>query len=57
MAKEKFGIVVSELGKSTIMPPVTVHIPMPPGAAVPAQAVQPQNSPAQTPRDSTHGTT
>ncbi len=56
MAKEKFGIAFSELGKSTIMPPVTVYIPMPPGAAVPARAAQPQNSPAQAPTDSSQGT-
>jgi hypothetical protein len=56
MAEEKFGIAFSELGKSTIMPPVTVYIPMPPGAAVPAQAAQPQNSPAQAPTDSSQGT-
>lgn len=44
-------IVVPEMGKSLIMPAVTVQIPMPQGAAVPAQAAQapvqaPQTAPA-----------
>jgi hypothetical protein len=56
MAEEKFGIVVSDLGKSLIMPTVTVHIPMPPGAAVPAQGIKPQNAPTQSPTDSSNST-
>jgi hypothetical protein len=34
-------IVVVDLGESLIMPPVTLRIPMPQGAAVPAQAPAP----------------
>jgi hypothetical protein len=56
-AEDKFGIVVPDMGKSLIMPSVTIHIPMPPGAAIPAQATQPQNTPAQTPADSSNGNT
>jgi hypothetical protein len=53
MSEEKFGVVVSEdLGKSLIMPSVTVRIPMPPGAAIPAQDTQPRNTPPQVPADS-----
>jgi len=33
-------IVTSDLGKSLVMPAVTVRIPMPQGAAVPAQNAQ-----------------
>jgi hypothetical protein len=55
MADEKFTVVASDLGKSLIMPSVTVHIPMPPGAAIPAQAAPPQNIPAQAPPDSSNG--
>ena len=44
-------IVVGDMGKSLIMPAVTLRIPMPQGAAVPAQApqpaVQPQAAPVQ----------
>ena len=47
---------VSDLGKSQIMPSVTIRIPMPPGAAIPAQATQPLNIPAQTPADPANGT-
>lgn len=36
-----------DLGKSTIMPEVTIHVPMPRGAAVPAPA---PSQPARTPR-------
>jgi hypothetical protein len=39
-------VVVPEMGKSLIMPAVTVQIPMPQGAAVPVQAPQ---APAQAP--------
>ena len=39
--------VVSDLGESQIMPSVTVHIPMPPGASIPAQPTQ--TTPAQAP--------
>jgi hypothetical protein len=57
MAEEKFGIVVSDdLGKSLIMPSVTIHIPMPPGAAIPAQDTQPGNPPPQAPADSSKRT-
>ena len=41
----------SDLTRSTIMPSVTVHIPMPPGAATPAQtpsSVQAPPPPAST---------
>jgi hypothetical protein len=56
MTERKFGVIsVSDLGKSTIMPTVTVNIPMPPGAALPAQANQPQNAPAQPPSNPTEG--
>jgi hypothetical protein len=55
MAEERFGIVASDLGRSTIMPSVTVYIPMPPGAALPAQANQPQNAPAPPPSNPTQG--
>jgi hypothetical protein len=54
-SEEKFGVVVADMGKSLIMPSVTIHIPMPPGAAVPAQAAQPLNIPAQAPADSSSG--
>jgi hypothetical protein len=40
-------IAAPEMGKSLIMPAVTVQIPMPQGAAVPAQAPQ---APAQAPQ-------
>jgi len=33
---------------SQIIPAVTVHIPMPPGAAVPAQSAPVPSAPAQT---------
>lgn len=52
---EKFGVVVADSYKSLIMPSVTIHIPIPPGAAVPAQATQPQNIPAQAPADPSNG--
>jgi hypothetical protein len=39
--------VISQLRESQIMPSVTVTIPMPQGAAAPAQAA-PQAAPAQT---------
>lgn len=55
MAEEKFETVASDLGKSLIMPSVTVHIPMPPGAAIPAQTNPPQNPAAQAPADSSNG--
>jgi len=35
-------IVLPDMGKSQIMPPVTVSIPMPQGAAIPAQAAPQQ---------------
>ena len=41
---------------SQIIPSVTVQIPMPPGAAIPAQANPPQNPPAQAPADSSNST-
>ena len=44
--------VVSDLGESQIMPSVTVHIPMPPGASIPAQPAQ--TTPAQAPADSSN---
>ena len=50
------NIVRSDSGESQIMPSVTVDIPMPPGAAIPAQANPPQNLPAQAPADSSNGT-
>ena len=55
MAEDEFGTVASDLGKSTIMPSVTVNIPMPPGAALPAQANQPQSAPEQPPSSVTEG--
>jgi hypothetical protein len=36
-------IVVPDTGRSQIMPPVTVSIPMPQGAAIPAQAAPQQD--------------
>ncbi|MGB2604238.1 MAG: hypothetical protein WBC78_11635 [Candidatus Sulfotelmatobacter sp.] len=41
---------ISDLGESQIMPSVTVRIPMPPGASIPAQPAQ--TTPAQAPADS-----
>ena len=38
----------SELGRSLIMPPITIRIPMPPGAAVPAKPAAP--APQQQPK-------
>jgi hypothetical protein len=40
---------------SQIIPSVTVHIPMPPGAAIPAQANPSQNPTPQVPVDSFSG--
>lgn len=42
-------IVVPDVGKSQIMPAVTVRIPMPQGAAVPAQTGGPQAAPQAAP--------
>jgi len=55
MTEDSFGVTSSDLGKSLIMPSVTVHIPMPPGAAIPAQANPFQNPPNQAPADSSNG--
>ena len=41
---EKISVVFGDLGKSAIMPSITLSIPMPPGAAQPASA--PAASPA-----------
>jgi hypothetical protein len=49
MISQRFGVAISDLGKSTIMPSVTVRIPMPPGAAIPAQHGAPQAVPSQIP--------
>ncbi len=46
MAEEKLGIVVSELGKSLIMPSVTVEVPMPSGVATPALSASPHAAPS-----------
>ena len=46
-------IVVVVLGKSQIIPAVTVRIPMPQGAAVPAQTGGPQAAPQAAPAPQT----
>jgi hypothetical protein len=56
MTEDESGTAVSDLGKSLVMPSVTVRIPMPPGAAIPAQDTQPRNTPPQAPADSSNGT-
>jgi hypothetical protein len=56
MAEDESVTVVSDLGKSLIMPSVTVRIPMPPGAAIPAQDTQSRNTPPQAPANSSNGT-
>jgi hypothetical protein len=38
------AVIITGMGKSLVIPPVTVHIPMPSGAGIPAPSQAPSQS-------------
>lgn len=39
------AVIITDMGKSLVIPPITVRIPMPPGAATPPPQAPPQTPP------------
>jgi hypothetical protein len=42
------AVITTDMGRSLVIPPVTVRIPMPQGAGTPAPSQTPKQAPSQT---------